>query len=99
MEREHISPWRRTRRRHDAFRRRRKGTWSRFRKWANYIIATNDAPREWAPVDSRLGVDAVYAFARPLVGRPSVQGNRVHHGTRRTFRWGRATVLSGRVHV
>ena len=42
MGREHISPWRRTRRRHDAFRRRRKGPWSRSRKLADCIIATND---------------------------------------------------------
>src|SRR5207247_3479382 len=36
-------PWRRTRRRHDAFRRRRKGAWSPSQKLVDYIIATNDA--------------------------------------------------------
>ena len=46
MRREHISPWRRTRRRHDAFRRRGKGPWSRSQKLADYIIATNDAQRD-----------------------------------------------------
>ena len=44
MGREHISPWRRTRRRRDACRRRRKGAWSRSRKSADCIIATNGAP-------------------------------------------------------
>src|SRR2546426_10286721 len=54
MGREHISPWRRTRRRHDAFRRRRKDPWSRYRKLADYIIVTNDGPPGG---DRRLGVD------------------------------------------
>src|SRR2546426_10039295 len=56
MGREHISPWRRTRRRHDAFRRRRKGPSSRSRKLADYIIATNDAQPD-GTVDRRLDVD------------------------------------------
>ena len=40
--RAHIWPWRRTRRRHDAFRRRQKDPSSRSLELADYIIATND---------------------------------------------------------
>ena len=76
MGREHISPWRRTRRRHDAFRRRRKGTWSRSRKLADYIIATNDAQPDGrrSTVDSSL--TSGYVSARSdRRGRPaSLQG-------------------------
>src|SRR5688572_18089077 len=61
----HISPWRRTRRRRDACRRRRKDTWSRSRKLAAFIIGTNaalpDRPR--SIVDSTT-VASVYRSAR-----------------------------------
>jgi hypothetical protein len=84
MGREHISPWRRTRRRHDAFRRRRKGPWSRSRKLADCIIATNDAQPDGhgQTVDSML--TSVYVTARSgRAWRPaSLQGDRVRHGIR-----------------
>src|SRR5262249_1977242 len=54
---------RRTRRCHDAFRCRRKGAWSRSRKWADCIIGTNDAPRD-GQVDRRVGIDPVYVCLR-----------------------------------
>src|SRR6266487_5003247 len=62
MGREHISRWRRTLRRHDVFRRRRKDQWSRSRKSADYIIATNDGQPDGSTVDSI--VTSGYMFAR-----------------------------------
>jgi hypothetical protein len=70
---------------------------SRFRKWADYIIATNDAPRD-GQVDRRVGIDAVYVCPRggPIVRVPrrfesivsvtaSAQG-----GVKRRFVWTRS---------
>src|SRR5260221_3934876 len=82
MAREHISHWRRTRRRHDAFRRRRKVAWSRSRKWAAYIIATNDAPRDGrqSTVDSLLTASTCLT-ERPWVRVPRrFEAYRVRHG-------------------
>src|SRR5712691_4691998 len=101
--REHISPWRRTRRRHDAFRRRRKVAWSRSRKWAGYIIATNDAPRDGhqSTVDSVLTPSTCLPGAAVRAHPASVRGYRVRHGIRagrfggitRRFCWDAFTIM------
>src|SRR6476619_7495118 len=66
----HISPWRKTRRRRDACRRRPKGAWSRSQKWADYIIAMNDAQ----PPDGRRRL--VDGSRRLCTERPSVRALR-----------------------
>src|SRR6266853_5998226 len=85
MGREHISPWRRTRRRHDAFRRRRKAAWSRARTWADYIIATNDAPRDGhqSTLDSVLTPSACLRGAVVHARPASVRGYRVRTASAR----------------
>src|SRR5437867_3397278 len=96
MGREHISPWRRMRRRHDAFRRRRKGPWSRSRKLADCIIATNDAQPDGygRPSTRSRRSSTCVPGARRTWASASLQGDRVPDGILGRHRPRPATVLA-----